>query len=190
VQQVRELAEWVGLETRNKYQILDENKSVVGYAAEQQKGVAGFLLRQTLGHWRKFDIYFFNPARELVWVAHHPFRWILERIELRSKDGQMIGAIQRRFALLSRRFHIENERGHVILEVASPIWKIWTYTFMARGRAVAQVQKKWSGIFSEVFTDRDNFLVEYSDASLTEQDRQLILAAAVFVDLSFFERKQ
>src|SRR5690349_2955307 len=82
VKQVHELGEWIGFETRNKYSIFDENQKQIGFAAEQQKGILGFILRQYLGHWRKFDVHFFNMSRELFMVGHHPFRWFFERIEL------------------------------------------------------------------------------------------------------------
>lgn len=190
VRQIHELAEWIGFETRNKYQILDENKQEIGFAAEQQKGILGFLLRQYLGHWRKFDVHFFNTHRQLIMVGHHPFRWFFERIELRSAQGQTMGAIQKRFAIFSKKFDVENERGHTILEVSSPIWKIWTFTFKRRGKKVAEVKKKWSGIFSEAFTDRDNFMVDFMDPSLNEAEKHVVMASAVFVDLLYFERKK
>lgn len=82
VQQVHELGEWLGFETRNKYAIFDAQKIRLGYAAEQGKGALGFLFRQYLGHWRTFEVHFFNEQRELVFVAHHPFRWFFSRIEV------------------------------------------------------------------------------------------------------------
>jgi len=190
VRQIHEIAEWLGFETRNKYQILDENKREIGFAAEQQKGILGFIFRQYLGHWRKFDVHFFNTQRQLVMVGHHPFRWFFERIELRTAQGQNMGAIQKRFAIFSKKFDVENERGQIILEVSSPIWKIWTFSFMRRGKKAAEVKKKWSGLFSEGFTDRDNFMVEFMDPSLTDIEKHVVVASAVFVDLLYFERKE
>jgi uncharacterized protein YxjI len=190
VHQVHELGEWIGFETRNKYSIMDENKNQIAFAAEQQKGILGFLLRQYLGHWRKFDVHFFTPQRELFLVGHHPFRWFFERIELRDSNGTYLGAIQKRFSILSKRFDVENEKGLAIMEVSSPIWRIWTFTFMHRNKKIAEVKKKWSGLLSEAFTDKDNFMVEYADPSMSEKEKKLVMASAVFVDLLYFERKR
>lgn len=190
VKQVHELAEWIGFETRNKYEIRDEHQRPIGYAAEQQKGILGFLLRQWLGHWRKFDVHFFTPGRQVFMVAHHPFRWFFERIELRDAAGTYMGAIQKRFSILSKKFDVENERGVTIMQVSSPVWKIWTFTFMHHGRKVAEVQKKWAGLLAEGLTDKDNFLVEFSDPESSERDRKIVMASAVFIDLLYFERKQ
>lgn len=190
VHQVHEIGEFFGFETRNKYQILDDQQGLIGYAAEQQKGIFGFILRQYLGHWRKFDVYFFTPDRTLTMIAHHPFRWFFQRIEVRTAQGKLLGALQRRFSVLSKRFDVENERGMTIMEISSPIWQLWTFTYMHQGNQLAQVKKKWSGLFSEAFTDKDNFLVEFTSPTMSDQEKNVVTASAVFIDLLFFEKKR
>ncbi len=190
VHQVHEFAELLGFETRNKYQILTESGQMLAFAAEQQKGLWNLLVRQYLGHWRKFDVLFFNPNREIILVCHHPFRWFFERIEVRDSDGKLFGAIQKRFAIFTKRFDVENERGLVIMEVASPLWKIWSFVFKTHGKATAKVTKNWSGILSEAFTDKDNFTVEYTDTSLSENEKKLVMVSSVFIDLLYFENKK
>ena len=190
VNQVHELGEWFGFETRNKYQIMDEKQVPLGYAAEQQKGILGFILRQYLGHWRKFDVHFFTPDRQLALVGHHPFRWLFQRIEICDPQGRVLGAIQQRFSILSKRFDVENAKGMTIMEVSSPIWKLWTFSFMHQGKKLAQVQKKWSGLFAESLTDKDKFMVEFSSPTLNETERTVVMASAVFIDLLYFETKR
>jgi uncharacterized protein YxjI len=189
VSQKFEAGELFGFETRNKYQIIDDQKNPIAFAAEQRKGLFGFLLRQYFGHWYKFDVHFFNAARELFFVAHHPFRWFFTRIELSDTAGRKIGAIQKRFSIFTKRFDVENAQGSVILEVSSPLWKLWTFQFTNHGREVAKVAKKWSGLFSEAFTDRDNFVLEFNQPTMSDEDRMLVLASAVFIDLLYFEKK-
>lgn len=60
--------------------------------------------------------------------------------------------------------------------------------FLASGKEVARVEKRWSGLFNEVFTDKDNFRVTYLEA-LTPNERALVLAASLFIDLQYFERE-
>ncbi len=60
IRQRRELFELIGFETRNKYEICDADKNVIGFCAEQNKGILGFLFRQFLGHWRSFEIHFYD----------------------------------------------------------------------------------------------------------------------------------
>jgi uncharacterized protein YxjI len=189
VRQIFEVAEWFGFETRNKYEILDEQKIPVAYAAEQQKGFFGWVMRQFLGHWRTFDVHIFDRDRRLALKAHHPFRLFFQRLEVTDPMGRYLGCIQQRFSILTKRFDVQNSRGLVVMEVASPIWRIWTFEFFHGSKVVGAIKKKWSGLFSEVFSDRDNFLVEFSDPSLSAEEKQLILAAAIFVDLKYFENK-
>jgi uncharacterized protein YxjI len=189
LQQIHEIAEWIGFETRNKYSVTDQNGHPIGYAAEQQKGLWGFLLRQYLGHWRRFDVYVFNSKREKALKLTHPFRWFFQRLEVYDAKNEMIGAIQQRFAFFHKSFDVEDPRGKIRYEVRSPIWKIWTFTFSKHGREVAEVQKRWSGLISEMFTDKDNFVLSLHGENLDSEDRLLILSAALFVDLQYFERK-
>ena len=189
VKQVREIAELIGFETRNKYQISDSQGQAIGFAAEQQKGFLGILFRMVLGHWRSFTIHIFDTKRRLVLQVEHPFRWILQRLEVRTVDGRLIGSIQQRFSILTKRFDVEDGFGKELFVVASPIWKIWTFEFRRHGVVVGAVKKKWSGALSEIFTDRDNFLVEFSEASESSKERALMLAAAIFIDLQYFEAK-
>ncbi len=189
VRQRREMAEFFGFETRNKYEIQNDKKEVIGFAAEQGKGILGLLLRQVLGHWRAFEIHVFNGNKELAFVAKHPFRILFQRIEVQLTNGDFIGAIQQRFSILYKKFDVLDSKGNLRMEVASPIWKIWTFPFYRSGKQVGVVSKKWSGLFSELMTDGDNFLVDFEDPSLSQEDKQLFLAAAIFIDLQYFENK-
>src|SRR5215208_11962 len=90
VRQHREPWEWIaGIETRNRYAVVDEHGAPVAWAAEQQKGVLGFLARQLLGHWRRFEILVFDPARALALRVVHPFRWLFMRLEVHGADGRV-----------------------------------------------------------------------------------------------------
>ena len=189
VRQVHELGEWLGFETRNKYSILDDTLKPIAYAAEQQKGILGFLFRQYLGHWRKFDIHFFDMDRQVFLVGHHPFRILFQRLEVKNPRGRPRGAIQQRFSVVSKRFDVLNEYGKIIMTVSSPIWKPWTFTFLHNGLKKAEVKKKWAGILSEGFTDKDNFEVDFPDVDLPENERKIVMAAALFIDLNYFETK-
>ncbi len=189
IKQIHEVAEFFGFESRNKYQIMGESGEPVAYAMEERKGIWDFLIRNFLGHWRTFKILFFDASRTPFMTAIHPFRFFFQRLEIYNNSGQLIGAVQQRFSILTKRFDVINKDGLVIHEVSPPFWKLWTFPFVSHGKQVAVVAKKWSGIFSEAFTDRDTFMVEFSDRSLSQEERSLVLASAMFIDLQYFERK-
>lgn len=189
VRQVRELAELFGFETRNKYAISTANREQIAYAAEQQKGFLGMILRQILGHWRTFEIAFFGPDRQPLFRAVHPFRFFFQRLEVYGNDGRLLGALQQRWGFFTKKFDVLGPDGRVLLEMRSGLLKIWTFPFYRNGAEQAVIEKKWSGAFSELFTDKDNFRVRFVSPTLSPEERILVLAAAVFVDLQYFEKK-
>ena len=60
---------------------------------------------------------------------------------------------------------------------------------MRANREMARIEKKWSGLLTEVFTDKDIFRVTFIDPELTQQEREVLVAAAVYIDLQYFETK-
>lgn len=189
IHQKFEIAEWIGFETRNKYEILDHNQIPIAYAAEQGRGLIQQIFRQFMGHWRSFNILIFTLDRQVFLKASHPFRWYFQRLELSDSSGRAIGIIEKRFALLHKSFAIFDSKGQLNLEISSPIWRLWTFPFKKHNREVAVVKKKWTGFLAEALTDKDKFLIEFNEPNLTEDDRRLILAAAIFIDLQYFEKK-
>jgi uncharacterized protein YxjI len=188
LRQRRELAELVGFETRNKYEILDEAGQALGFCAEQQKGFLGFLLRYLLGHWRSFSLSFFDANRQPLWRAEHPFRWFFQRLEVFGAAGEKVGAVQQRFGIFRKVFDLEDATGRVLFRMESGFFQFWTFPIQRSGREVARVEKKWSGLLKEMFLDADNFRIQFG-AELSESERLLVLAAGIFVDLQYFERK-
>jgi uncharacterized protein YxjI len=190
VTQSVELPELIlNFETRNKYKINLLDGRSFGFAAEQQKGILGFFFRQALGHWRTFDIHFFDEQRNLKLKAAHPFRFFFPRLDIFDPQGGKIGAIQGRFGIFSKKFQLEDSEGNILMKVSSPIWRIWTFPFIKNNQEVSRVEKKWTGFLKEAFTDADTFRVVYSSPDLNNNERNLILAAAVFIDLRYFENK-
>ena len=189
LRQRRELAELFGYESRNKYEVLDPNGAPVLYAAEQGSSLGAAFLRQILGHWRTFEIHVFDAARNVVLRAVHPFRWFFQRLEVYGGDGRPLGALEQRFSIFSKSFDVLDAAGRTIMTVRSPLWRPWTFTFESAGREVAAVRKKWSGILTEAFTDADSFRVEFSAPDLGLDQRALLLAAGLFIDLQYFEAK-
>lgn len=197
IRQKRELAELFGFETRNKYSIELESGVVIAFAAEQQKGIFGMVLRQVLGHWRRFHFTIFNQDRVPVLTALHPFRFFFQRMELWSGAGReqsvRLGAIQQRLGILHRNVDLEDARGEVMFRIRAPLWRFWTFKVWRSDSSgeveCARIQKKWGGLLKEMFLDADSFRIEFLDEALTNDQRLLITATGLFLDLKYFEQK-
>jgi uncharacterized protein YxjI len=188
VRQRKELAEIFGFESRNKYEILDSNGQLLYYCAEMQKGLLGFLARQLLGHWRSFDINFYDAQRNLAWRAEHPFRFIFQQLDIFGTTGILVGNSKWRWGFFKKRYTLENRPERKTFDISSGFFSFWSFPVYRNQIKVGSIDKKWSGLLTELFTDADTFKVEFSD-SLTEIDRGIILSAAILVDLTYFEEK-
>lgn len=189
VRQKFEIAEIFGFETRNRYQIQTEDGQQFGYCAEPKVGFGDAIMRQFFGHWRVFNIVGTDMDNQQVFRAHHPFRWFFQRLDVFGAGDRPVGSLQQRFAWLNKKFDFLDTRGRVIMTMTSPFWKIWTFPIQKNGRDVSIIEKKWSGLSKEIFTDADNFRVRFIDGKLTADERLLLLAGAVFIDLLYFETK-
>ncbi len=198
---------FLGFEPSNHYQILTKDGQEFGYCAELKLGFADAIMRQLLGHWRVFNIVGTDMENQQVFRAHHPFRWFFQRLDVFGADDRAVGNLQQRFAWLNKKFEFRDTRGRVIMTMTSPLWKIWTFPIKKGERDVSIIEKKWSGFskailrrvfksqrrnkgFSkklsgakELFADADSFRVRFADAKLTADEKLLLLAGAVFVDI-------
>lgn len=189
VKQKFELAEIFGFETRNRYQIQTDDGQQFGYCAEPKLGFFDAIMRQFLGHWRVFNILGTDMANQQVFRAHHPFRWFFQRLDVFGAGDRPVGSLQQRFAWFNKKFDFLDTRGRLVMSMTSPFWKIWTFPIKKCDRDVSIIEKKWTGLAKEMFTDADNFRVRFTDAKLTADEKLLLLAGAVFVDLLYFETK-
>lgn len=188
IQQRFEMAEFFGFETRNKYSIEDEQGFQVAFAAEQGRGILGHIFRYFLGHWRTFEIIVFGRDKQPKLKLLHPFRWFFQRIEVSTIDGTKIGALQQRFAIFSKKFDLEDSNGMVFLKMRSPFWRFWTFPITRSGLEVARIEKNWTGLFAEAFTDKDRFRIKWG-TEIQDEELLLVLASGIFIDLQYFERK-
>lgn len=188
VQQVFEGFELLGFETRNKYKILDEHKNPLAYAAEQSSGISGTILRQFLGHWRSFKVIIYDEERREVFKLNFPFRWFFKTLILSEVNGRMIGRLEERFAVFRKKFDVLDVNGNVVAKINSSFFRFWTFEFFHHNRSLGKVQKKWSGMLGELFTDKDNFIVTY-EGELSSDLRALMLATSLMVDIVYFEKK-
>ena len=189
LKQKRELAEaLLGWETRNRYSIIDDAGQTVAAVEEARRGFGGALARQFLGTLRTFDISISDPLQGTnIYNLHHEPCWFLNDIDIIDSTGTRIGRLCQRFSVFSRHFDILDARGQLTMTAESPFWHPWTFTFMRNSMKLSVIHKRFPGLFSFLFTDRDDFEIEFS-ANISFDDRRLILFSAVFIDLCYFER--
>lgn len=190
VQQVFEGLELLGFETRNKYRILDDNQRPYAFAAEENTGFSGAILRHILGHWRSFKVILFDENRQATHELHFPFRWFFKTLIVKDSRGRKLGHLQQRFAIFRKKFDVFDAHGREIAKINSSWFRFWTFEFFNHNRKLGTIQKKWSGALGEFFTDKDNFIVSYADPNLDADAKIVMLSTCIMVDIIYFENNK
>ncbi len=185
IQQHKEWGEILsGFEVRNRYSVLDADGQEL-YAAEEVGG--SLWARLFLGRLRPFEIRVLSPAGTPVLVLRRPFRWLLHEVQAQAPDGRPLGLVKQRFAWLRRRFTVADATGREVGQLYGPLLHPWSFEIREGERVLGRIVKRWSGAAKEIFTDADNFGVEFPRD--WEVERKAILLAAVFlIDFVYFER--
>ncbi len=190
-QQIEPMQVFTGLETNNRYRILDPDGTDILFAYED----SGFMARQFLGNHRPLSIKVVDPQGEVQLTAQRKFFWFLSHLELAGPRGAAAGRVDRRFKLVGRRFDLSDGQGDSV-EVHGPMLRPNTFWLRRHGADVGTITKQWSGIGREMFTRADTFQVEFgppdggglsAQPPLSESMRWAVLGAAIAIDLDFFE---
>ncbi|MBN1816134.1 MAG: hypothetical protein JW828_02165 [Sedimentisphaerales bacterium] len=172
-----------GFETRNKYVVLDEFGQEL-YLAMEEGG--SFLVRSFLKALRPFEIVLLTLAQQPVLRIHRPFRFYFHQVQVRDAAGQILGTIKRRFSVLRRRYDVLDDQGRMIYELFGPLLHPWTFEIRRGEEQYGKITKRWSGVGKEMFTDADNFGVEWP-CDWPAGIKALFLGAVFLIDFMYFE---
>lgn len=191
---VRQRKRWLEILTsfdaRNTYQVYDDAGNPVLNVQEQGKGFGNFLKRVFLGSIRPFTAEVEDlRTQQQVLTLRRPFRFYFHRLEVYDADGKLVGAIRRRWTWFRRKYTVEGADGQEIATLFGPILRPWTFQILTGDNTeVGLIQKKWSGLGKELFTEADNFWIEMTQ--VTDPGlRAVLFAATVLIDVVHFERK-
>lgn len=187
---VRQVKEWgeilINFEGRNRFEILTTDGHKIGYASEQGDGIGAVLLRNWLGAMRKASIRVADEDGQEVGRIEKPFRWFFHRVDVFS-EGKKIGAVERRWSWLHRKYVVENASGQEILQIVSPLFRIWTFELKDGDQTLGTIRKKWGGALREVFSDADTFGIEFPSSGMGDEVRKVLLGATFLIDFVHFE---
>jgi uncharacterized protein YxjI len=182
-QKVDELEIFTGLHAKNRYRILTESGKSLLFAYEE----SSTLTRLVLSHARPFVLHVIDQDKKEVLRIKKHFAWFQPWYDIYS-NGNKIGKIQERFIPATLAFDITNSEGKKFIIRAVMPRLNWRYDIKGREGTVATVRKKWAGTGKEIFTLADKFHVDFGMAK-TEDMRKLILAVALAIDTTAFEKK-
>jgi uncharacterized protein YxjI len=192
---VRQRKNWMEILTsfdaRNKYVVYDETGTPVFNVEEQGSGFGSLMKRLFLRNLRPFTSHVDDlSGQQQLLVLHKPFRFIFHRLEVRDATGDLLGAIQRKWTWFRRKYVVEGPTGEHIATLFGPFFRPWTFKILhaTTQQELGMIQKKWSGLLKEAFTDADNFWIDY-EAVTDPQVRAVLFAATALIDIVHFENR-
>jgi hypothetical protein len=189
VKQVKEMFEIVlNWETANKYALYDSESNKIGFAAERSHGIFHKIIRNIMRSHRSISMDVWDKDDRHVLTGHRPWYFFFSDLNVRTHDERLIGDIKTRFGFLKRKYDLSDSQGRVFASIESYRWKLWTFTiFDSNGNEMGVITKKWGGLLKEVFTDADQFTIDFSRFNWTEEQKAILLFSCLSVDLDFFE---
>ena len=188
---IKQIKEWgeilIGVESKNKYEIYDAQKTLLGYAAETGSGLWSFILRNILRAHRPLEIKIWDTHNVMLYRIKRPFFWFFSDLSVFDGDGQLIGVAHRKFSLINKKYDITDSTGKLLVIIKSPFWRLWSFPLLnLKGESIGVITKRWSGILKEVFTDTDNFKIDFPK-DIDDNLKSIILGTAFTIDLDYFE---
>ena len=193
-QAVEHVEAFTGIETTNRYVFIDSATGTdLGGCEEDAGDVGTFFIRQVLGSARPLNLSITDASRGIWMEGKRPFSFIgfiKPPMMSVSWNQGLLGTVQRVWPLIIKRryeLRLANQPGPC-LTIQGNLLRPWSFPVKRAGRQVGTILKKWSGVGKEIFTDADNFMIQVQDDSLSEDERRLLVAAALAIDFDFFEK--
>ena len=174
-----------GFEGLNKYVVSDEHGNELFFAAEEAGSV---LARLFLKAYRPFSIDVLDRDGSKLLRIERPFRFYYHCADIYDGAGRLVGRLERHFSVLRRLYSVLSPDGQKLFDLVGPLLHPWTFNILERGRERGMIQKKWTGLLKEGFTDADNFGVTFP-SNWPIESKTLALAAVFLIDFVHFENK-
>ena len=165
--------------------VSDERGDELFYAVEEPGSV---LARLFLRAYRPFAIDVLNQDGEKLLRIERPFRFYFHTAQILDGSGRLIGTMERHFSVVRRLYSVLSTSGNKLFDLFGPLLRPWTFKIVEGGREQGMIQKKWTGLAKEAFTDADNFGVSFPLGWPVEQ-KTLALGAVFLIDFVHFENK-
>ncbi len=187
---IRQQKEWgeilTGFETKNKYEIFDSWGNLLFQAEEEGGSFLTVITRQFLKALRPFTMNIFSSAGAGLFILKRPFRFFFYELHVCNSRGNLLGKIKRRFSLLRRIYSVYDMQDKELYQLFGPILRPWTFLIKKNDQELGKIVKKWSGLAKEVFTDADNFGIQFPE-KININTKAILLGAVFLIDFAHFE---
>ncbi|XP_070849152.1 phospholipid scramblase 2-like [Chaetodon trifascialis] len=196
-QKVELLEAFIGFETNNQYDI----KNSLGQKIYKAKEKNDCCTRNCCGSLRSFDMKIKdNMDREVIRLIR-PFRCAscccpccLQEMEVQAPPGTTIGYIKQDWHPFLPRFSIQGANKETVMKLEGPCFACnccGDVNFELKSKdgkkPIGRISKQWSGLLKEVFTDTDNFGIQFP-LDMDVKMKAVLMGACFLIDFMFFEK--
>ncbi|XP_074518333.1 phospholipid scramblase 2-like [Halichoeres trimaculatus] len=196
-QKVELLEAFIGFETNNQYEI----KNSLGQKIYKAKEKNDCCTRNCCGSLRSFDMKIKdNNDREVIRLIR-PFRCVscwcpccLQEMEVQAPPGTTVGYIKQDWHPFKPKFSIQGPNKETVMKLTGPCFACnccGDVNFELTGKddetPVGRISKQWSGLLKEVFTDTDNFGIQFP-LDMDVKMKAVLMGACFLIDFMFFEK--
>ncbi|XP_077327279.1 phospholipid scramblase 2-like isoform X1 [Lithobates pipiens] len=137
-------------------------------------------------------IHFVRPLR----CSSCCFPCCLQELEVQSPPGQTIGYVAQTWHPFLPKYSLMTESREPVLKVVGPCLMSsccgdinFQVKPLCESRSVGRISKQWTGLPKEIFTDADNFGIQFPK-DLDVKMKAVLLGACFLLDYAFFERSR
>ncbi|XP_061463549.1 phospholipid scramblase 1-like [Rhineura floridana] len=195
-QQIEFLEIIIGFETNNKYEIKNGWGQRIYFAAEE----TDCCTRNCCGASRPFAMKIMDNVGQEVIELRRPLRcsscWCpccLQELEVQAPPGTPVGYIKQTWDPFLPKFAIQNEAQQDVLKIVGPcvvcsLCQDINFEVMSldEQKRVGRISKHWTGFLKEIFTDTDNFGIQFP-LDLDVKMKAVMIGACFLMDFMFFE---
>lgn len=178
--------EHVGLfKAANNYDVVDpQTNQMLLECREERLSIFTKLLRFTdYKRLTPFEVIIRTPQGQPVLCVKRGISIFLSKVDVLDENGQRIGGFKQKFFSLGGAFSVLGPNDEPLCDLKGK-WTSWEFSFVAQGREIARVTKKWAGLAKELFTSADNYMLTISpDVPPNHSIRQMIVGAVMCIDL-------
>ncbi|XP_053118870.1 phospholipid scramblase 3 isoform X3 [Hemicordylus capensis] len=196
-QKVELVEAFIGFEGNNKYEVRNSLGQHIFHAEEQNDCCT----RNCCGSLRRFSMRLDDPSGREVLRMVRPLKCVscwfpccLQELEVQCPPGTTIGYVVQTWHPFTPKFSIQNVEKETVLRILGPCFACscggdvnFEVKTRDESRGVGRISKQWSGLLKEVFTDTDNFGIQFP-MDLDVKIKAVLLGACFLIDFMFFEK--
>ncbi|KAI4806523.1 hypothetical protein KUCAC02_017343, partial [Chaenocephalus aceratus] len=175
-------------------------EALIGFESNNKYEIRNSMGQDCCGPMRSFTIHVVDHNGQKVITITRPLNCTacccpccLQELEVQSPPGNTVGYVRQQWHPFSPKFIVSDENNEPVLKIHGPFcgWSClpdvdFEILTMDEVTQIGKISKQWTGLLREVFTDSDNFGIQFP-MDLDVKMKATMIGACFLIDFMFFE---